>query len=555
MRPERWDKLRADRFGWGLLAGLAFLVFVVAYFTIAITRQNGGIFTYALDDAYIHLAIARNLAVHGVWGITPEQFTSSSSSLLWTLLLAGVARVFGDNPQNALWLNLFSAMLLLAAVYAFARRFGYREVTALGAKLVAILVVPVIGLVFIGMEHLLHGALTLWFVYTLLAVMQPEGDKHGNMAWLFVLSALLVMARFEGAFLIFAASVLLALSRRLGLAVMVAAGGLLPIVVFGIVSVSHGAFFVPSTILLKSNTAAAGLAGLVKTLFYNPLIAMSLSPHLMVLLPVCIAYAFLVFRKTGRFWDMRVALPVLFIACTMLHLQFINRNQFHRYDAYLMSLAVAVFIPVARDTWEWLRSRRVRQESVAASLAVFFGAAVLFLPSFYRGAESTVNLTTAARNIYEQQFQMGRFLKQFYEGERVVANDIGAICYFADIKLLDTVGLGTIEIARAVRAGTATTGYIENLASQKNARIAVIYDDWMKEYGGVPESWIFCGAWQISDNYICGGSTVSFYAVDKQAEGQLLENLRDFQGLLPHTVAQLGPYTRGGESACLERER
>lgn len=554
MKSERQDNQKAGGFVWGLLAGLAFLIFVVAYFTIAITRQNGGIFTYALDDAYIHLAIARNLAVHGVWGITPEQFTSSSSSLLWTLLLAGVAKVFGDNPQNALWLNLFSAVLLLTVVYAFARRFGYREITALGAMLVAILVVPVIGLVFIGMEHLLHGALSLWFVYVLLRVMQPERSVRGSVILLFVLSALLVMARFEGAFLIFAASVLLALGRRMGLAVMVAVGGLLPIVVFGVVSVSHAAFFVPSTILLKSNTAAGGLAGLVKTLFYNPLIAMSLSPHLMVLLPVCIAYGFLSFRKSGRFWDIRVALPVLFIACALLHLQFINRNQFHRYDAYLMALAVAVFIPIAMDTWEWLRTRG-KSESSAAGLAVLLGALLLFLPSFYRGAESTVNLTTAARNIYEQQYQMGRFLKQFYEGERVVANDIGAICYFADIKLLDTVGLGTIEIARAVRAGVATTGFIENLARQKDARIAVIYDDWMKEYGGVPDSWIFCGAWQISDNYICGGSMVSFYAVDEQAAGPLMENLRDFQGLLPHTVAQLGPYTRSGESAYLERER
>jgi hypothetical protein len=43
--------------------------------------MNGGSFTYALDDAYIHLAMAKNFPL-GVWGTTRYEFSSSSSSLL-----------------------------------------------------------------------------------------------------------------------------------------------------------------------------------------------------------------------------------------------------------------------------------------------------------------------------------------------------------------------------------------------------------------------------------------------------------------------------------------
>ncbi|MEI6503653.1 MAG: hypothetical protein WCP21_21810 [Armatimonadota bacterium] len=44
--------------------------------------KSGCRLVYPLDDTYIHLAMARNLVHHGVWGVTPYEFSSTSSSLL-----------------------------------------------------------------------------------------------------------------------------------------------------------------------------------------------------------------------------------------------------------------------------------------------------------------------------------------------------------------------------------------------------------------------------------------------------------------------------------------
>ena len=44
--------------------------------------------TYPLDDTYIHMAIARNVAQSGTWGINAGEFAPASSSPLWTVILA-----------------------------------------------------------------------------------------------------------------------------------------------------------------------------------------------------------------------------------------------------------------------------------------------------------------------------------------------------------------------------------------------------------------------------------------------------------------------------------
>src|ERR1700736_3790681 len=59
----------------------------------ALLFLNHGRFAYLLDDAYIHLAMARDLVVHGTWGIAPGVYESASSSPLWTLALAAVMLV------------------------------------------------------------------------------------------------------------------------------------------------------------------------------------------------------------------------------------------------------------------------------------------------------------------------------------------------------------------------------------------------------------------------------------------------------------------------------
>lgn len=75
-------------------------------------------FVYPLDDTYIHMGMAKNLATHGVWGVNRYHFSSSSSSPLWTLTLAGAYLVTGVREATPLILNLIFAGLLRLDVSA-----------------------------------------------------------------------------------------------------------------------------------------------------------------------------------------------------------------------------------------------------------------------------------------------------------------------------------------------------------------------------------------------------------------------------------------------------
>ena len=132
---------------------------------------------------------------------------------------------------------------------------------------------------------------------------------------------------------------------------------------------------------------------------------------------------------------------------------------------------------------------------------------------------------------------MGLFLKKFYQHQVIIANDIGAINYLADIQCLDMYGLGTLEVAKIIRENRYLRKChfpwkkeINNLTKLKGGRIAVIYDEWFQHQGKseIPDHWIRIGQWRILNNITCGSDLVSFYAIDPSEKERLATNLHQF---------------------------
>ena len=139
-----------------LSMGLPVLVFVVLFGLTgrAIINATGHI-AYGLDDPYIHMAIAKNVALHGVWGVAPDTFAAASSSPIWTAMVAAVFLATGIHDAVPLLLNLFIALTGIVLLGAALTKERLSPLEAAAVVIGVIFFAPLVPMVWIGMEHTL----------------------------------------------------------------------------------------------------------------------------------------------------------------------------------------------------------------------------------------------------------------------------------------------------------------------------------------------------------------------------------------------------------------
>jgi hypothetical protein len=526
---------------WPLVAAVVSLWLAVGWLLVISLEGTDGHFVYALDDAYIHMAMAKNIALHGVWGVTRYGFSSTSSSPLWLLVLTACYAAFGVNGLTPFILNVIFATAVCMAAFVVLKKTGVGKIRLFVCLLAITFLTPLPALIFGGMENTMHTFLAVAFLYAATSVLAKSTPARKNYAAVIVLSSLITLARYESIFLVAAVAALLLFKKKLPAALLVVAAGALPLVVLGIISTSQGWYFLPNSILL--NIDRFGTHGLNYKILLNlsGVGKIGRATHiLMLILGSLAAFSFAV-KKYRHVWHPAAIMPAIFVVVAFLHMQYCRTGHFYRYEAYLITLGLVTLgaaLPAATP-------KAVRAELKRASLAYYAAVALLLAfaawPLYTRASNAFRETPRATVNIYEQQYQMGLFLKEFYTGEVVAANDIGAINYLADIKCLDLVGLGSIEVLKAKALRRYDTRGIAALAEARGAAVAIVYKQWYTSEGGLPPEWPYIGSWRITGNVVCAYPAVQFYAISPDQQFKLLHNLVDFSERLPATVEQRGP--------------
>lgn len=505
----------------------------------AALKHTQGVVSYPVDDTFIHLALAKHLALDGFYGVTAGEFSSASSSVGWPFLLAAAIKVAGPQPWLPLALNLVLGVLLTFVVDASVRKVGV--VSALARTIIGLAVVeltPLPTLVVLGMEHTAHTAANIAFIAVAAAWLADPTERPAFNRTVVAIAALAANAslwRYEGAFPAGFIALLAVARGRWKSGALILGAGALPGVSFGLYAKAKGSLFLPVPVVLKGRHFDEKLGDILGIDLMDRLGA---EAAILVVAVACAVVFVLLVRSRGVWSPLPIALAVT-LAVTMAHLNFASIGWFYRYESYLLATGItfaiagfATLLPEPRHLWEGARREPT---IVIGALASLF----LVLPLRKRAILANNDTPIACRNVFEQQMQSGRFLARF--DAPVAVNDLGAVAWLGKQRVIDLVGLGSLPVAKAKGLKLMQQLTTADLARfTADAEVAIIYDEWFTE--PLPPSWLRVARWRIEDNRTCAWPSVSIYAIQPARYGNVLAELRAFSAQLPARVATSGRY-------------
>lgn len=536
---------------------LSIIIFLALVSTILVisAEENEGNLVYALDDPYIHMAMAKNFALHGVWGVTKYGFTSSSSSPLYTLLLSAIYFIFGVSVAVPFILNIIFAIILLAMVYHILNRYKITSFYSLFILLSLVIFTPLPALVFVGMEHILQIILFILFIY-LAAKLISIGENQKEILrsyeiYLLILAPLVTTVRYEGLVLLAVVCALFFIYKRFLYSIIIGLVGIIPVVIYGLISMSKGWYFIPNSILIKENAN---------------ILPYFLTHHQINLLPVEIQFlellcAYLVFIFTYTVFTHYMlkkeikkeilVMNIILIALGIINFLFAGVGWFYRYDAYLVALGILV-ISLSLAQLKNLKSHlTLRPDKNQIHQYITFGAlsiiiiALIISPLESRGFESLKETPQSTNDRYLGHIYPAKFIAEYYNNSTVVVNDLGAVSFYTDAHILDMYGLGSKEpVYFLLEKKKYNKSEVKYWSEQESAEIAILQPEWIAISPRIPDSWMMVGKWNTPQNVAFGDTTIGFYALNPSKKDDLIKNLRNFSSNVPGSIRQSGEYTK-----------
>lgn len=505
--------------------GLCWSVIMAIMLLFAYKACDGHL-VYSLDDPYIHLAVGETIK-DGGYGVNLGEYSAPCSSIAYPFMLAAT-ELAGLGAAGPLVINLLA---MLAAVYivglvirdyvcmteAEESGAGGNGLWPFALGMTLCLVMNSWGLVMTGMEHSLHILASLAAVY---AAARLACGKTQSTSLLVLAAASLPLFRFEGMAMAFAAFAFLLALRYFKPALLLAVLLLAEGAAWTSYMKSMGLPAMPSSVQLKSGivSGAVGNSGLVKlaaAVGKNLFDSFKSRQGTILICLTILLVALLVdaWRKGAR----RTACFALLAATTTVaHIVLGKYGWFNRYEIYAVTTAgLAVLILVV--------PRKISSVyKVALLLAMVLLAAPYLLSSFRTPA--------ACRNIYEQQFQMHRFVVDYWKAPAAV-NDLGLVSYHNPYYVLDLYGLGSEEVRKLRLQGGLARDKLASLVDTKSVRLVMVYDDWFNS-AGLPESWRKIGMLKTS-KVTAAYDSVTFYLVGNGSLEAAKASARDFSTSLP----------------------
>lgn len=508
---------------------IVLLIMVIAYFYSGILSSNQGNFVYGLDDPYIHLSIARNFVEHGVWGLNPATPTSSSSSPLWTMLLALIYASTGMLDIVPLILNmLFSFVVVLLLFLIISKFFVNPLVTTIWVNTV-IYGTYLPRMVFMGMEHVLHVLLLLIIIKKLIDNYQ-ENLRLGFSFWVTI--SLALATRYETILIVSILSIFFWMMRDTKYFWYALISAFISLSLTGLLSVLADGWILPNSVFLRRTVFQISYKTPLTLLnnFYLTLQSQYQFPLILTMLSAIISLL-----KSMNDSMQKTFLLLFLISSGTAILHSMIGMMVLRYFFYINILLIIALIYgfyfIKKQKYVDFALSKDFLGLTKASIFVIFCIGLI-----WNGMMANRKTVQASVNIYEQQIQTAAFVKDYYNSSTIVLNDIGAISRYSNAQFVDIAGLADNQIAELIHRNTLTSNNLSDRLRTSNIDIIILPEVVLNTLNPNELKWINVGSWKIMRNVVCASETVHFLAPDTAKAKKLAENLRKFNYHLPRSV-------------------
>lgn len=460
-RPVRF--LKPDRST--ALIGLG-MASAVGYAAIARAAGAAG---FPLDDAWIHQTYARNLGVHGQWAFILGQPSAGSTSPLWTMLLA---TGYALRIDYAWWTLALNAILLGVTAWLVGRVSNSPYVGALAA-----IEWHLVWAAASGMETVLFCALALGAFAAVAGTTRSHalaGILIGLAVWtrpdgltLLPFVALAIWLARSGDFSRQGAAEAVTTNRLKSLAAFFAGAAVILVPYFLFNFALSGQLW-PNTFFAKQAEYAIlrelPLWQRLATIFLTPFVGVLalLWPGMIQTLRV---------SKSLRVWGVMLAWAATFLFAYALRLPVA-----YQHGRYLIPAIPVLVAAGGGGMAGWVQVTASTMWRRVVSRAWVLAVGIVAIAFWIIGARA---LITDVRIINSEMVTTAKWVAaNVPAGTTVAAHDIGALGYFADVKLVDLAGLVSPEVIPAMNDEAKMWGFIQG----SGAAYFINYPGWCPDF-------------------------------------------------------------------------
>jgi arabinofuranosyltransferase len=471
-----------------ILAVLLILSVVLPYYYISNSYSVNKYYSFPLDDPWIHLQFAKNLAEYGSFSYYKNEIvTAGSTSPIYTVILAAGFLV----TKNEMWLSYILGILFFSlAVFYFYRlsedTFPKENWLAIGAALIFVLdkwlnLISVTGMettmyIFMLVACLYYYrkrravpfaimlGLTFWarpdavaFIgalavdYMLLLYMKQKSPKNNDDTPVFTRQGLIKIGAISGG--IFALYFLMNL---------MISGSLLPNT-YGAKISYYSAEFRSRTDFLK-----------VEVWEY-----FTESAYLLLIIPF-FAAVIKIFSDLFKFRYNKNTIAVVFIFA-LIFIYWYQLPYAHRFGRYLMPVFpfyILLFVYGSRQLFTWFSGFTSDKKLINGLNITLIAATVIYFASVYYKHKDVYQ--DQSRHIYIRQVEAAKWLKNNTpEGSVIATHDVGAVAFYSDRKIVDVVGLINPEFIPKLNS-KEFVGFVQQQMKKQNVSYVAFLKEWFQ---------------------------------------------------------------------------